>query len=69
MEATPFRSGAPDIAEMYRSKEGGAMADKRSSAAGPRSARGDLRKAPEAQEDWPWLATADPAFWLKGIDP
>ena len=34
---------------------------------GPRSARVSPDRGPDGREDWLSVATADPAFWLKGI--
>ena len=33
----------------------------------PGSARVSPARGPDAQEDWLSAATADPAFWLKGV--
>ena len=33
----------------------------------PRSAEVSPARGPDAREDWLYAATADPAFWLKGI--
>jgi hypothetical protein len=33
----------------------------------PRSTRVSPARGPDAREDWMSAATADPAFWLKGI--
>lgn len=67
MEATPASSNTSDIAGTD-GKEGRVSDRKRFSVAGPRSASAGVHKETDAQEDWPSLATADPAFWLKGLD-
>ena len=33
----------------------------------PRSTRVSPARGPDAREDWLSAATADPAFWLKGV--
>jgi hypothetical protein len=33
----------------------------------PRSTRVSPARGPDAREDWMSAATADPAFWLKGV--
>lgn len=65
MEATPAASNTSDITGTD-GKEGRVSDHKRF--VGPRSASAGVHKEADAQEDWPSLATADPAFWLKGLD-
>lgn len=67
MEATPAGSNPHIIA---RIDGGGARTsrDERSSVANPRVVRTGTTKETYNNEDWLSLASADPAFWLKGTD-
>jgi hypothetical protein len=64
MEATPAKPSAPDVVGT-NSTEGRTPAGKPSSVAGPRNR---ARNETDTQEDWPSLATTDPALWLKEVD-
>ena len=64
MEATPAKPSAPDVVRM-NSTEGRTPAGKPSSVAGHRNR---ARDETDTQEDWPSLATTDPALWLKEVD-
>ena len=65
MEATPAESKTHIIA---RSDGGGTRpsGDAGSSVAGPRAVRTGVTRETYSKEDWLPLASADPAFWLKG---
>lgn len=63
MESTPAASNTSD-AVGTDGKERRTLVREGFSVAGPRGAR----KEKDAREDLPSLATADPAFWLKGLD-
>lgn len=65
MEATPAESNPHIIA---RTDGGGARTsgDESSSVANPRVVRTGATKETYSNEDWLSLASADPAFWLKG---
>jgi hypothetical protein len=67
VEATPAESNPHLIA---RTDGGGARTsgDEGSSVAGPRAVRTGVTKETYSKEDWLPLASADPAFWLKGAD-
>ena len=67
MEATPAQSNPHIIAQTDggRTRPSG---DEGSSVAGPRAVRTGGTKVTYSKEDWLPLASADPAFWLKGAD-
>ena len=67
MEVTPAKSNVPGMVGAD-GKEGRTLTRKKPSVAGPRSARVSVHKETETNDDWSSLATADPAFWLKGVD-
>lgn len=67
MEATPAESNPHLIA---RTDGGGARTsrDEGSTVADPRAVRTGVTKETYSEEDWLPMASADPAFWLKGAD-
>jgi hypothetical protein len=64
MEATPAKPSAPDVVGT-NSAERRTPAGKTSFVAGSRNR---VCKETDTQEDWPSLATTDPALWLKEVD-
>jgi len=67
LEATPAESNPHIIA---RTDVGGTRisGDEGSSVAGPQAVRTGVTRETDSKEDWLPLASADPAFWLKGAD-
>lgn len=67
MEGTPVTQD-PRRSSRSGGKNGGTRKyfANESPVAGPRSTRVSPTRRPNVQEDWLSLATADPAFWLKG---
>jgi hypothetical protein len=69
MEGTPVRPNSRGS-----SRSGGKIGRTRkyfaneSPVPGPRSALVSRARGPHAREDWLSAATADPAFWLKGVE-
>ncbi len=58
--------GSPGMVGTY-SRKGRSPVDEAPSAAGRRGTRVSIAKEPNAQKDCSSVATADPAFWLKGV--
>lgn len=69
MESAPFtpdQHGLPGTNGKDRRR--GQPSANKPPAAGPRSTNAAPAKERAAREDWLALATADPAFWVKGAD-
>lgn len=64
MEATPITHGTA----RRDGRNARILADEGPSVAGSRSAPSGGVEKTDVQEDWLYLATADPSFWLRDVD-